>query len=275
MNEQVRLNRKGMVKRMSKFTTELRFICEELAGQSESKGYNSIDAIITAAAPLIFSFDYPIFDNAYKLPLEKKIIRHYYTREISEETYGLWKLRLENKMNEIMPYYNQLYSSQLLQFNPLYDTDITRTHNKEIGETTETNNTINQTAQDIGNSVYEADNTNWRLYSDTPQGGIEGIEGTGTPTGSGTVENNTYLTDVTKTTNHYETETNTQHDTTNETVGQETRELANVEEYIEHVTGKNAGMSYSRMLTEFRNTFLNIDVDVINDLSDLFFGLWW
>lgn len=113
---------------MSKYTTELRFLCESLTGHTESVGYTDARQVIKDAAPIIFDFDYPIFDNAYKLTLETKIIRHYYTREISEETYGLWKLRLEDRMNVIMPYYNELYKSTLLEFNPLWDVDLTTKH---------------------------------------------------------------------------------------------------------------------------------------------------
>ena len=108
---------------MSKYTTELRYICESLAGYDESQGFDEVDEILRKSAPLVFSFNYPIFDQAYRLPLEMKILRHFYTREISEETYGLWKLRLQAKMNEIMPYYNQLYRTETLEFNPLYDVD--------------------------------------------------------------------------------------------------------------------------------------------------------
>lgn len=116
---------------MSKYTTEVRFICETEAGYMESKGFNSIDSILDIAAPKIFNFDFPIFDEEYRLPLEKKILRHYYTREISEETVGLWKLRLQDRLCMIMPYYNQLYKSELLEFNPLYDVDLTKTHTGE------------------------------------------------------------------------------------------------------------------------------------------------
>ena len=109
---------------MSKYTTEIRFICEEQSGLHESKGYFDVGEIIEKARPKIFDFHYPIFSEDYKPVLENKILMHYYTREISEETYGLWKLRLRAKMNEIMPYYNQLYNSELIKFNPLWDTDL-------------------------------------------------------------------------------------------------------------------------------------------------------
>lgn len=106
---------------MSKYTTEVRFICENLNGNST--GFNDLNTLLTNVAPKIFNFDFPIFDEKYRIPLEVKILRHYYTREISEETVGLWKLRLQDKLNLIMPYYNQLYSSTLIEFDPLIDTD--------------------------------------------------------------------------------------------------------------------------------------------------------
>ena len=43
---------------MSKYTTEVRFICESLAGNSESVGGNGIDNVIQSAIPKIFDFDF-------------------------------------------------------------------------------------------------------------------------------------------------------------------------------------------------------------------------
>ena len=91
---------------MSKYSTEVRFICETAAGLIESKGYNDVESIIDKAVGSIFESDIPFFDNDYGIKLEKKILRHYYTREIGLETVGLWKLQLNTTMKEIMPYYN-------------------------------------------------------------------------------------------------------------------------------------------------------------------------
>ena len=109
---------------MSNYTTELRFICEN-EYNGESSGFNEINKILTTVAPKIFNFDFPIFDEEYRLPLEVKILRTYYTREICEETVGLWKLRLQTKLCNIMPYYNQLYKSALLEFDVFADVDYT------------------------------------------------------------------------------------------------------------------------------------------------------
>lgn len=140
---------------MSKYTTELRYICETLAGKTESVGYDSVDEVITSALPHLFSFDFPIFDEQYRSVLERKIVKHYYTREICAETVGLWKLYLDTKMNEIMPYYNQLYRTALLEFDPLHDIDLRREHTK-TGE--ETGNGSNESESESGTSKSFAEN---------------------------------------------------------------------------------------------------------------------
>ena len=114
---------------MANYTTQVRTICEVNAGYDESVGFGDVATVIEKSREKIFNFSYPIFDESYKSVLETKILKHYYTREIGLETVGLWKLKLDTKLNEIMPYYNQLYKSELLEFNPLYDVDLERTHN--------------------------------------------------------------------------------------------------------------------------------------------------
>ena len=120
---------------MSKYTTELRYICEVNAGETESTGYNDVQEIIDNSWDKIFSFDFPIFDENYREGLCKKIIKHYYTREIAEETYGLWKLRLDARMNEIMPYFNKLYESELIAIEPLVNYRMNKSGNGSKGGT--------------------------------------------------------------------------------------------------------------------------------------------
>lgn len=63
--------------------------------------------------------NYPIFDEGHRAILNNKIIRHYYFREICCDSPERFNLYLETKMDEIMPYYNRLYKSELLEYNPL------------------------------------------------------------------------------------------------------------------------------------------------------------
>lgn len=104
---------------MAKYTTEVRTICENYANLKKSEGYNSVQKILNDSWDKVFDFDFPIFDENYREPLCKKILKHFYTKEIGEETVGLWKLRLDDRMNEIMPYYNKLYESELISIEPL------------------------------------------------------------------------------------------------------------------------------------------------------------
>ena len=118
---------------MSKYTTELRYICENYAGETHSVGYDDVQDVIDDSWDKVFSFDFPIFDENYREGLCKKIIKHYYTREIAEETVGLWKLRLDAKMNEIMPYFNKLYESELIAISPLVNYRVNKSGNGSKG----------------------------------------------------------------------------------------------------------------------------------------------
>lgn len=248
---------------MSKYTTEVRFICESITGHTESVGYDDTAQVIAQARPLIFSFPYPIFDEAYKPTLETKILRHFYTREIGLETYGLWKLKLEAKMNEIMPYYNQLYRSELIEFNPLYDTDINTTGHRDNDVTGSGSSTDSGT-----DTRASADKINtWDLYSDTPQGGINGIQAAEDDPSLAT---NAFLS------NARHIIGDTAGSTGSTTYGKKTNttSISNGDtDYVEHVYGYR-GKSPSKSLQEFRETMLNIDMKVIKDLEDLFFQLW-
>lgn len=243
---------------MANYTTEVRTICENYAGYPHFSGEMSVADIIEKSRTKIFDFSFPIFDEKYRSVLETKIIKHYYTREIGLETVGLWKLKLDTKMNEIMPYYNQLYSSTLLEFNPFYDVDITRKHNtRSDGTRNETNeNKSNGTNQNTTNS----NSTNRNLYSDTPQGALTGVE------------SETYLTNATK--DMLESTDNSNGNFNTSANGKSDSVIKNVEDYLETVKGKQGTEDYSSLLLKYRETFLNIDLQIIEELSDLFINLW-
>lgn len=299
---------------MSKYTTEVRYICETLAGLSESVGYADIEQVIKNCLPKVFDFNFPIFDESYRSVLETKILRHYYTREIGLETAGLWKLKLNTKLNEIMPYYNKLYKSELIKFNPLYDVDLTRerkiegkgtkdTENSENRsgnnntETTQNNDsTVKETGSDNGTTTGTANgtqnqNTNGNgtnMYSDTPQGAITDLQAgryltnatidSATNTFTGATSDTT--TQTTENTNNSTVDSSGSVDSTTESDfnskidGFSNTTLSNTEDYLERVIGSNGGESFSKRLNDYRSTFINIDMMVINELEDLFFGLW-
>ena len=75
---------------MSKFTTEVRFICESAAGLKHSVGYDKIDEVLTEETVNKVMPNYPLFDENYRYQLNKKILKYYYTREIcAESAFGI------------------------------------------------------------------------------------------------------------------------------------------------------------------------------------------
>lgn len=277
---------------MSKYTTELRYLIES--------GFD------------IGLKDYPIFDENYRESLNQKIINHYYFREIGFETAELFKRYLNNTMNEIMPYYNQLFKSELLEFNPFYNVDKTVTADKNnnsvsdfVGnisgkntqtadtENTQTNNGKQQTTtaatstgESVGNST--TTNRNKNVSSDTPQGflSINSIENetyaSAAEMGNAESINNSKATsnnaengitdqttaDETKATGNSKSNATTETDTANKTTSND------FENYISHVIGKSEGETYSEMLMKFRETFLNIDMMIIDELKTCFMMIY-
>ena len=283
---------------MSKYTTEVRFICENYAGLVDSVGYEAIDTVLDNSRDKVFDFDFPIFDENYRSVLENKILKHYYTREIGAETVGLWKMWLNTRLNEIMPYYNQLYNSELIKFNPMYDVDLTTTHKKtddrndntseselRVGNrdmVTHVDDETHGSSHSTGESETNSNSTNdhWEMFSDTPSGALDGVR------------DEKYLTtamhitdekeDTVNQTNSADTSSsqnsnsdgNSQIDYDEDVNRNRQATMKNIQDYAEHVVGKTAGASYSKMLQDFRSTFLNIDMLIIEDLQDLFFTLW-
>lgn len=316
---------------MSKYTTEVRYICESYAGLEESVGYDSIDEVIEKSYLKIFdNSKIPMFkgeEESHRALLLKKILLHYYSREIGYETVGLWKLKLNQKMIEIMPYYNQLYESELLEFDPLKNVDVTKTHEGEYNDDEKVDNkrdTENHkgihteqesdTSEDVtlrhsktttqGNDVrtneVENNGESWSLFSDTPQGGINGIANAS----SGSVSDNSYLTNAThnittpdeqsvtqthgniveaynadgdrkdNTAGHAEVDTKTTENSNGKTTDDNKKNTNGTDAYTNNDIGKIGTETYSEMLNKYRDTFLNIDLMVIRELEPLFMGLW-
>lgn len=339
---------------MAYYTTEVRTICESALGLNEHVGYSEIDNMLTNAAPLVFDFDFPMYDEAYRLPLEKKILKHFFTREIGAETVGLWKLWLDEKLNLIMPYYNELYKTTMIEYNPLYDTEL-KTNQVKSGESGKTNldnersdrkanenndlrhtierkNTgienertkseINEQTQNDGsanknNSGIKNDrgethsvgtDSNVNRFSDTPQGALSDLRedryltNATLDNGNNTNDTNNKQSSVTagnekQTTHNLENKTGNNENkrskinNDNENVielntggrlrnelGARSRigkeEIKNTEAYVNFVVGSNGSTTYPAKIMEFRKSLLNIDAMIIEELNELFLGIW-
>lgn len=275
---------------MSKYTTEVRFICEQKSGLTESKGLSNIEEILENSWNKIFTNNWEIFDNNYREILCKKILRKYYTREICAETVGLWVLWLDATMCEIMPEYNKLYESEVIKYNPLFNTDYTREYTKETTGNKNSENNQN-TSNEKENTILDNNSSNQSTeyssintgsfdeknkYSDTPQGGLTGLD------------NDSYLTDARFINRNSQDNTSGNGnltETNNRTLNEKNIENGNIkgniktnensiEKWTEKIIGKTGSENYNTIIKQFRENILNIDKMIIKELEPLFFNLW-
>lgn len=114
---------------------------------------------------------YPIFDESYRNTLNNNILNYYYENEIGFETAELFKFYLNNKMNLIMSYYNELYKAQKEVLNNL------------LGNVNLTENL----KRNVDNSSTSNSNSNNKsIYQDTPQGNLPNM----------TIDNANYATNM-------------------------------------------------------------------------------
>lgn len=109
------------------YTSELRNYIEQ---QSDPSLSLSNKQLIEAGRTKLFDFEYPIFDEAYKGVFETHFIRKFYMRQIGFETFGLFKFQLETWLIINMGYFNKLFESELMEFDPLLDIKTETTRSK-------------------------------------------------------------------------------------------------------------------------------------------------
>ena len=182
---------------------------------------------------------YPIFDENYRDTLNQNILYHYYENEIGFETASLFRFYLNQKLNEIMPYYNELYKVQkkLIDENLLLN-------NVNLTETLHGSNTTKT------NSKSESSNNGKSLFQDTPQGQISQTD----------IDNQTWATNLTLNKNEIADQSNATGSGTNE--------------YLKTIIGNNGGKFNIDVLNDIKNNLMNIDLMIINELNDLFMGIF-
>lgn len=266
---------------MSHFTTQLRWPVEQMCKDLKLPNVESSWPKIYDRLGLA---DYPIFNESHRSVLNNKIIRHYYMREIGVETMELFRWFMRVKMNEIMPYYNQLYESELIEFDPLStkdmkkDWDIANTDDWSIdnaeGWNTANTGTRGEKWTSKNDTTSEGTTSDREIFQDTPMSmldnpgsnPVKNLQYATTVTyddgTSGATENQTGSGDNTRTDNLIETGDRDK----NENGDRDKTEKGNWHEYGYDQPGAD-------MLQKLRDTFLNIDMMVVNEVADLFMGI--
>ena len=130
----------------------------------------------------IFDFDYPLSDKVDKEEFECQILNHFIMRRIGQETFTAFQLFLENKLNEIMPYYNIMFDS-LANYNLFNDGEVITRNRTDEGETSldTTNEVKTKFAEYPMNQLSDIDDGKY-VTNQTTQNGTNGSTGTSSNT---------------------------------------------------------------------------------------------
>lgn len=253
----------------------------------DSETKTKIKDLALATHEYMFDFNYPLTNKVNKTDFEVLIIKHFLMRRIGYETFTSFKLALDVKLNEIMPFYNKMFD--MLDGWDLFNDgeDVTRTlvEGRDKSDTSTNSNTLTSsntstnsqsTNNTINNSKSENNlntNTSDRRFSDTPQNALSDVQ------------NGTYV-------------SNYNYDTTNDnerrnTISSETNVISqniinndNISS-TQSSTGSNLGRETTntteriirtpadkiRIYTEFLENRKNIYSLIFRDLDPLFYGL--
>lgn len=182
--------------------------------------------------------DYPIFDESHRSVLNAKIVRHFWNREIGQETISLFRFALYRKMHEIMPAYNEHYRISALKIDPLNTVDTTASGTNEA----------TSTSHGTGSTTTASGSKSRAVNSETPQVPLSG-EGDYATSAADSVSDSTGT--------GASTEDRT--DSTTATTGGNTRG------YVGH--GPSLAMAA-------RAAIVNVDMMVISELEGLFMLIW-
>lgn len=204
----------------------------------------------------LWDFEYPsYYKGDAKLEFERKVIDHYFFRQIGQETPARFKHYFKAKMREIMPYYIQLYESEALMRgieDPFGNVDFTETYEETRSSSHE--GTSSASDESSSSSSNERSTAGTDRFSDTPQGTIDNLDH--------------YLTTARKT-----TDSGSDSGSASSSGSSSGTTTAQGTETVAHTFRKqgNQGVNtYAHDMLELRETFRNIDLEIIEALNDLF-----
>ena len=182
--------------------------------------------------------EYPIFDEAHRPVLNRKILNHFMNREIGQETVSMFRLALRRKLDEIMPLYNQQYEISAIKFNQLEtvrvnNSNVTTGATVSAGES-ENTSTSGSKSRAVSQELPQTMLSGTGDYATAAQDNNSETTATGTGADSSTVSQD----------------------------GTQESETAGFQ--------GNAAL----MILQYRQSLVNVDMMIIDELQNLFMLLW-
>ena len=207
---------------MSKYTLELRYLYED-------ENFK------------LFDFPYNLYNNDLKPWFEEKFYQHFMFYEIGFDTIGMFKQRLMSKLNDIYPYYKQLYETEIRSkgIDFMLNKDLKESYIRELTS----NSNSNQESNVTSNSLLTAGQLTPSLIANSQK--IDKFMDTAQKDNS----------------------------SSNSTSSGESNGNSR-EEYTLTSQGNIGITSSAELLTKWRETLLNIDLMIFEECNDLFMQIF-
>ena len=216
---------------MSKYTLELRYLYKD--GKYD-----------------LFDFPYNLYDNSLKIYFQEKFFNHFMFYEIGFETIGQFKQQLSATLNDIFPYYRDLYQTMIRSegIDFMLNKDLKESYVRELvsenSSTSESNqdNTSTSSGDVLGTS------------HQTPQNRVDDLD--------------KYMTSAEKQKSNDESKSTS--------IGKSNvTGSGNSKESYELISQGNIGVTSSaELLEKWRSVLINIDLMIFNELETLFLGVY-
>lgn len=198
----------------------------------------------------LFDLPYNLYDNDLKPYFEEKFFQHFMFHEIGFDNINIFKQHLISTLNDIYPYYKQLYETEIRCKNidfmlnkDLKESYIRKINGETLGNTQSTSSsTNNNTNEDLS------------IANDTPQNKIDDLD--------------KYMTSASKNTSNGNSSSNANGNVTSN------GKVNNKEEY-ELISQGNIGVTSSaELLEKWRASIINIDQLIFKELETLFMVIY-
>ena len=220
-------------------------------GDKDEDEYTKIKDLAKEGRSTIFNFDYPLTNNITKEKFETMILNHFLQRRIGFETVTAFRIQLDVKLNEIMPFYNKMFDA-LENWQIFNDGEVTTRSGKDNRTSESTNNTSNQLTN---HSTTSTNDISDRRNSQLPQNQLEDLR------------NGSYVTNY-----NYDTNTNNGEDnSTSQGTSQAQNNGTDINEYNETITRSPADKI--AILREMQENIKSIYTMIFKDLDCLFYQL--
>ena len=207
---------------MSKYTLELRYLYED-------ENFN------------LFDFPYNLYNNDLKPWFQEKFFQHFMFYEIGFDTIGMFKQRLMSKLNDIFPYYKQLYETEIRTKNIdfMLNKDLKESYVRELTSNSNSNQESNVTSNSLSTAgqltpSLIANSQKIDKFMDSAQKDNSSSNSTSTGESNGNSR----------------------------------------EEYTLTSQGNIGITSSAELLTKWRETLLNIDLMIFEECNDLFMQIF-